>query len=173
MDETKELMPGRKGGFGLSQQGHIGYVGQQLALGKSFRWIAATISWEPGTLKQHWWAATEELNTRATQQDILYHAVNQLMAEIGATGEVDSRHETVQTVMNVLHDIDGGVPATQPDAELLKEVVELLSTSRKLAARYTHRNRAFLNALDKIEPMDVAEKIESLIAKIQGRSEHE
>jgi hypothetical protein len=47
--------------FGLFAQGKIGYVGKMLAEGKSFRWIAATISWEPETLKRHWLLAMDQL----------------------------------------------------------------------------------------------------------------
>lgn len=39
----------------------------------------------------------------------LYHSVNELMAVIGSKGQVISRHHTVTKVMDVLHDIDGGV----------------------------------------------------------------
>jgi len=47
-------------------------------------------------------------DTIAIKYDKLYLAVNQLMATIGANGEVDSDHEDVSAVMDALFDIDGG-----------------------------------------------------------------
>lgn len=38
----------------------------------------------------------------------LYHAVNRMMAALGAEGEVSTRHRTVQQVMDELARIDGG-----------------------------------------------------------------
>lgn len=40
----------------------------------------------------------------------LYEAVNRMMAEIGAVGELSCRHVSVVAVMDVLHRIDGGAP---------------------------------------------------------------
>lgn len=39
----------------------------------------------------------------------LYIAVNEMMAVIGAEGEIDSRHNYVDNVMDALHDLDDGV----------------------------------------------------------------
>ncbi len=39
----------------------------------------------------------------------LYHAVNLMIMELGATGEIYAQHELVENVMDALHDIDGGV----------------------------------------------------------------
>lgn len=47
----------------------------------------------------------------------LYHAVNLMMAELGAEGEINTRHTKVDQVMDALHDIDGGVY----DESFLKE----------------------------------------------------
>jgi len=38
----------------------------------------------------------------------LYSAVNMMMAHLGMHGEIDTRHETVDEVMNALHGLDGG-----------------------------------------------------------------
>lgn len=39
----------------------------------------------------------------------LYHAINRMLAEIGANGEIDSRNNSVLDVMDALKDIDDGV----------------------------------------------------------------
>ena len=39
----------------------------------------------------------------------LYVAVNEMMASLGAHGQIEARDERVSAVMDVLHDIDGGV----------------------------------------------------------------
>jgi len=39
----------------------------------------------------------------------LYHSVNLMMAELGAKGEIDTRNQYVEKVMDALYDIDGGV----------------------------------------------------------------
>jgi len=39
----------------------------------------------------------------------LYNAVNYMQGELGAEGEINCQHKTVQRVMDVLFDIDGGV----------------------------------------------------------------
>lgn len=41
----------------------------------------------------------------------LYQAINNLMFHIGMHGEIDSRHELVDSVMNELHNLDGGTVA--------------------------------------------------------------
>lgn len=41
---------------------------------------------------------------------ILYSAVNMMMAEIGAAGELSCRHSSVTGVMDALRRIDGGTP---------------------------------------------------------------
>lgn len=38
----------------------------------------------------------------------LYKAANDVATHIGAYGDIDSRHELVSTLMDALHDIDGG-----------------------------------------------------------------
>lgn len=39
----------------------------------------------------------------------LYHAVNDMMAKLGASGNITTRADEVSQVMDALHDIDGGV----------------------------------------------------------------
>lgn len=39
----------------------------------------------------------------------LYHTVNEMMAQLGAKGEITTRSPLVDDVMNALHDIDGGI----------------------------------------------------------------
>jgi len=51
---------------------------------------------------------TERLRRAENERDKLYHAVNTMMATLGANGEITSEHESVIDVMNALHDIDGG-----------------------------------------------------------------
>ena len=39
----------------------------------------------------------------------LYKAVNEMMAVLGAKGEINTLHEKTTNVMDALHEIDGGV----------------------------------------------------------------
>jgi hypothetical protein len=41
----------------------------------------------------------------------LYDAVNKLMAVLGANGDIRADDKEADSVMNVLHKIDGGVPS--------------------------------------------------------------
>lgn len=50
-------------------------------------------------------------------EDKLYTAINKLMAELGAKGEITAQHPLVSDVMNVLHEIDGGVPGSEETNE--------------------------------------------------------
>jgi len=43
----------------------------------------------------------------------LYVAVNEMMAPLGAHGEICARDDRVDAVMDALHDIDGGVYDTK------------------------------------------------------------
>ena len=45
----------------------------------------------------------------------LYHAINVLMGEMGANGEVHTQMECSSKVMNALYDIDGGVYLPEKD----------------------------------------------------------
>ena len=40
--------------------------------------------------------------------DRLYIEINEMMAELGCQGEIDTRHPLVDRVMSALHDIDNG-----------------------------------------------------------------
>lgn len=44
--------------------------------------------------------------------DALYAASNALMVEIGMDGEVDTSNPKIVSVMDALHEIDGGIPLT-------------------------------------------------------------
>ena len=50
---------------------------------------------------------------RIAKLESLYTAVNNMMARLGADGEISTRHEAVDAVMGALHRIDGGVPKEQ------------------------------------------------------------
>jgi predicted transcriptional regulator len=53
--------------------------------------------------------AAEESDRAARQQFThLYHAVNELMAYMGAHGSAEARGDRAQAVMDALHAIDGG-----------------------------------------------------------------
>ncbi len=45
----------------------------------------------------------------------LYLAVNELMAELGAEGQVNAQCETASKVMDALHEVDNGAPITEMD----------------------------------------------------------
>ena len=59
------------------------------------------------------------------------------MADIGAEGEVDSRHSSVQTVMNVLHGIDSGELGDVP-SKREAELVETIKLLRSLLPEWVH-----------------------------------
>lgn len=56
----------------------------------------------------------------------LYNAVNAMMCELGAAGEIDTRHRLVTAVMDALHDVDGG---TYKQLAALSIGVDLLEDS--------------------------------------------
>lgn len=70
----------------------------------------------------------------------LYHAVNRMMAALGAEGEVSTRHRTVQQVMDELARIDGGAydetlaaapaPAVEREAAIDREFPSELWSDR-------------------------------------------
>ncbi len=45
----------------------------------------------------------------------LYLAVNELMAKLGAEGEINAQEDVAENVMAALHEVDNGAPVTEMD----------------------------------------------------------
>jgi len=61
----------------------------------------------------------DRLNGELTPLRKIYNAVNLMLNELGAYGEITTMHDTVSDLMDELHDFDGGV-YTRIDLEQAK-----------------------------------------------------
>lgn len=55
-----------------------------------------------------------ELKKELNRYYYLYNRINIMMGELGGEGEINSQHAKVQSVMDALHDIDGGTFEEKP-----------------------------------------------------------
>ena len=56
-----------------------------------------------------WERSDEQLQAQLEAVKPLYIAINEMMAVLGAVGEINTRHEKASAVMDALHDLDSGV----------------------------------------------------------------
>ena len=62
--------------------------------------------------RSHWKQSDfdrQALLTEVLRHIEIYHAVNAMLGELGAVGEITTRNSLVSDLMDVLHDYDGGV----------------------------------------------------------------
>ena len=89
----------------------------------------------------------------------IYHAVNELVATIGANGSVESDHPAVDAVMNELWKIDGGAVQKRVD-DLRKKGFMPKADAIELAVSEYTKNKALKKELDRAQEIKRAVRLQ-------------